>query len=90
MEILAWLVPSAVVTVVAMLWAAWAGRPQREPTERSSEAAYERFARAITKEHPGARRPRPAGPGVRDRSTGIAVRPSRRPPARPPQTRRSA
>jgi len=77
-EILAWLVPSAVVTVVAMLWAAWAGRPQREPTERSSEAAYERFARAITKEHPGAVRSRPVEPRVRDRSTGIAVRPSRR------------
>jgi hypothetical protein len=89
-EILAWLVPSAVVTVVAMLWAAWAGRPEREPTERSSEAAHERFARAITKEPPGAHRPRPAGPRVRDRSTGIAVRPSRRPAAQPPQTRRSA
>jgi hypothetical protein len=89
-EILAWLVPSAVVTLVAMLWAAWAGRPQREPTERSSEAAYERFARAITKEHPGASRPRPVDPRVRDRSTGIAVRPSRRPASQPPQTRRSA
>jgi hypothetical protein len=41
-----------------------------------SDAAYERFAKAITKEHPTAGRPRPAV--VRDRSTGIAVRPSRR------------
>lgn len=73
-EILAWLVPSGVVLVIAMVWAAWAGRPQREETDRS-EAAYEKFAQAITREHPGAGRARP--PVVRDRSTGIAVRPSR-------------
>jgi cytochrome c-type biogenesis protein CcmH/NrfF len=42
-EILLWLVPSGVVLVIAMVWAAWAGRPRRED----------------------------------DRSTGIAVRPSR-------------
>lgn len=90
MEILAWLVPSAVVAVLAMLWAAWAGRPRREQVERS-EAVTERFAQAILKEHPAAGRPRPMVP--RDRSTGIAVRPSRN-PARPGepsrQTRRSA
>ena len=80
MEILLWLVPAAVVTSVAMLWATWAGRPQ--PDERAArssarDADQERFARAITREHPGARVPRPQP--VRDRSTGIAVRPSRRP-----------
>jgi hypothetical protein len=79
-EILAWLLPSAVVLVVMMAWASWAGRPPREETDRS-EAAYERFAKAIAKEHPGATRPRP--PVVRDRSTGIAVRPSRRASAGP-------
>jgi hypothetical protein len=73
-EILAWLVPSGVVLVIAMVWAAWAGRPQREETDRS-DAAYEKFARAIAREHPGAGRAGPAP--VRDRSTGIAVRPSR-------------
>ena len=77
MQILLWLVPSAVVLVVTMAWAAWAGRPQREATDRS-EAAYERFAAAIAREHPAAGLPRPAV--VRDRSTGIAVRPSRRVP----------
>ena len=75
MDILAWLLPSGVVLVVMMAWAAWAGRPRREGTDRS-EAAYERFAEAIKRDHPGAGRPRP--PAVRDRSTGIAVRPSRR------------
>jgi len=74
-HILIWLVPSGVVLVVMMVWAAWAGRPQREGNDRS-DAAYERFARAIAREHPGAKRPRPAAP--RDRSTGVAVRPSRR------------
>jgi hypothetical protein len=74
-QILIWLAPAVLVTVVAMAWAAWAGRPQREHADRS-EAAYERFAAAMQKEHPGVSRPRPAV--VRDRSTGIAVRPSRR------------
>ena len=84
MEILIWLVPSGVVLVIMMGWAAWAGRPQREETDRS-DAAYERFARAIAKEHPGAGRTRP--PVVRDRSTGIAVRPSRRATTENPPTR---
>ena len=89
MEILAWLVPSGVVLVVMMVWATWAGRPRREATDRS-EAAYDRFARAIAKEHPGAARPPPVV--ARDRSTGIAVRPSRgtSPAGQQERTRRSA
>jgi hypothetical protein len=75
MDILLWLAPSGVVLVIAMAWAAWAGRPQREENDRS-EAAYEKFSRAISKPHPAAGSPRPAT-GSRDRSTGIAVRPSR-------------
>lgn len=74
-EILWWLAPAGVATVLAMIWSAWAGRPGREDPDRS-EAAYERFAAAMAKEHPAAHRPRP--PAQRDRSTGIAVRPSRR------------
>jgi hypothetical protein len=88
-EILLWLVPAAVVTTVAMAWAAWAGRPRREQTTRS-DAAHERFARALAKPHPGTARPAALPHRVRDRSTGIAVRPSRRPPADPSATRRSA
>lgn len=75
MEILWWLAPAGGATVLAMLWAAWAGRTRLEERDRS-EAAYERFAAAMTREHPGAGKPRPVA--VRDRSTGIAVRPSRR------------
>lgn len=89
MEILLWLAPAAVVTTVAMAWAAWAGRPRREQTTRS-DAAHERFARALAKPQPGATRPGALPPRVRDRSTGIAVRPSRRPPADHPEPRRSA
>ena len=74
MEILLWLAPTAVVAVVMMGWATWAGRPRAGQPDRS-EAAYERFAAAITREHPGATRPRVMA--VRDRSTGIAIRPSR-------------
>jgi hypothetical protein len=76
-EILAWLVPPAVVTVLAMIWAAWAGRPQRVEADRS-DASAQRFAQAIAKPHPAAGKARPAV--SRDRSTGIAVRPSRRSP----------
>jgi uncharacterized membrane protein YccC len=93
-EILLWLAPTAVVAVVMMAWASWAGRPRREQADRS-EAAYERFARAIAREHPGASRPRPMV--ARDRSTGIAIRRTRStgdagtpPGPTSPQTRRSA
>ena len=75
MEILWWLAPAGVVTVVAMGWATWAGRPRREERDRS-EAAYERFVAAMEREHPAAGLPKPVA--ARDRSTGIAVRPSRR------------
>ena len=73
MEILLWLAPAVVVTAVAMAVAGWAGR-ERHQSDRRSEAAKERFAAAIRRDHPASTlaRPRP----VRDRSTGIAVRPS--------------
>ena len=72
MEILYWLVPPAVVTVVAMLWVSWLGREGRGEVDR--DVAVRRLAAAMQKDpHPHAsRRPQP----VRDRSTGIAVRPS--------------
>ena len=63
MEILWWLAPAAGATALAMLWAAWAGRPRREDHDRSEEA-YARFAAAMAKEHPAAGTP-PADPGPR-------------------------
>ena len=92
MEILYWLVPPVVVTIVAMLWVSWLGREGRGEVDR--DVAVRRLARALQKDplpHT-TRRPTP----TRDRSTGIAVRPSRAPQTRktqadqPQQPRRSA
>ena len=86
MEILLWLAPAAVVTLAAMAWVAWLGREGRGEVDR--DVAVSRLAAAMQREHAAAVRQRPVTP--RDRSTGIAVRPSRAP--RPPSgsTRRSA
>lgn len=89
MEILLWLVPPAAVTVVAMLWVSWLGREGRG--EVDPEVAVRRLAQALQKEPPAHTSNRPTP--VRDRSTGIAVRPSRSPGAGHPTTgrpRRSA
>ena len=78
MEILLWLVPSVVVTVVAMLWVGWLGREGRGEVDR--EVAVRRIATALERE-PRRRRPAPGYAAERpepDRSTGVAVRPSRR------------
>lgn len=72
MEILLWLVPPAVVTVLAMLWVGWLGREGRGEVDR--ETAVRRMGEALGK---------PARPGVvvrhqpRERSTGVAVRATR-------------
>jgi hypothetical protein len=92
-EILLWLVPPAIVTLLAMIWVAWLGREGRGEIDRDVAAA--RLAKAMRRDHPGRSRHAPAP--ARDRSTGIAVRPSRarsvggtsRTP-RPPRTRRPA
>jgi hypothetical protein len=73
-EILLWLVPPAVATLLAMAWVSWLGRTGRGEVDR--EEAVRRLGTALAKEHPGRRYARPAP--VRDRSTGIAVRPSSR------------
>lgn len=86
MEILLWLVPTAVVTVLAMLWVSWLGREGRGEVDR--EVAVRRLAAAMQRPHPGTGRARPAA--VRDRSTGIAVRPSRAGGRAASEPRRSA
>lgn len=74
MEILLWLVPPAVVTVVAMAWVAWLGRGRREIDR---DEALRRLGDALSEER---RTRRPIGYSARvpqwDRSTGVAVRPS--------------
>jgi hypothetical protein len=74
-EILLWLVPPAIVTLLAMAWVSWLGREGRGEVDR--EEAVRRMSKALGKDHPAMRRLRPVP--VRDRSTGIAVRPSARP-----------
>ena len=79
MEILLWLVPSVVVAVLAMLWVAWLGREGRGEVDR--DVAVRRLADALEGDQRRRRRPAPgyAAPQPEvDRSTGIAVRPSRR------------
>jgi len=73
-EILLWLVPPAVVAVLAMLWASWAGRDRR-PDADDSEEAYERFAAALRRPHPA--QGKGVGPPPRDVVSGVAVRRSR-------------
>lgn len=83
MEILWWLVPSLVVTGLAMLWVGWLGREGRGEVDR--EVALQRLSRALSRE-----RPTPATPVARerDRSTGIAVRQVRKAQPPPQSTRR--
>lgn len=74
-EILLWLVPSIVVTGVAMLVAGWVGRER--PERELSQAEQDRFADAILRPLPTAARPRPGADArsrPRERSTGVAVR----------------
>ena len=84
MEILLWLVPAAVVTLATMLWVAWWGRDGRGVVDR--ETAARRLGEALSREprrKPGYAVPRRAP----DRSTGVALRPSRvRPVVLPPVT----
>ncbi|MBS2938933.1 hypothetical protein KDN32_14430 [Nocardioides sp. J2M5] len=72
MEILLWLVPAAVATVLAMLWVSWVGRDGHGEVDR--EVAVERLGKALAKELPAGSRRTPAS--SRERNTGIAVRPS--------------
>ncbi|GAB2884448.1 hypothetical protein [Nocardioides pacificus] len=73
MEILFWLLPPVLVTVLAMVWVSWFGREGRGEVDR--DVAVARLETALRKPLPGrvSTGPLPA----RDRSTGIAVRPSR-------------
>ena len=73
MAILWWLLPPVMATGLAAAWAVWAGRnrpPLHERSEAAQERVQQRFAEAITREHPQAVRRRAAA----EHSTGVAVR----------------
>lgn len=72
-EILLWLVPPAAVTAVAMAWVGWWGREGRGEVDR--DVAVRRLADALQEQDRPQRYAAPTP--VRDRSTGVAVRPSR-------------
>lgn len=77
MEILLWLVPPVVVTLVAMAVVGWIGREGRGAVDR--DEAVRRLGEVLDREQP----PRPARlPSRRQRSTGVAVRRTPRAPAR--------
>ena len=75
MDILLWLVPPAAITVAAMVWVSWLGRSRREIDR---EEAVRRLGEALSEER---RTRRPGGYAARvpqrDRSSGVALRPSR-------------
>jgi hypothetical protein len=68
-EILLWLVPPVVVTVLAMVWAGWVGRERREVDR---DEAVRRMGVALDKDALTVR----GTPAPRERSTGVAVRKS--------------
>ena len=67
---------AAVVTLLAMVWVAWLGREGRG--EIDPDVAVRRMAAALSKPTP---QQYAVGRQPRERSTGVAVRPSRRPAA---------
>jgi hypothetical protein len=73
-EVLFWLLPAGIATAVAMLWVGWWGREGRGQVDR--ETAARRLGEALSREQ----RTRPGyavPPREQDRSTGIALRPSK-------------
>ncbi|GAB3868152.1 hypothetical protein GCM10028801_43620 [Nocardioides maradonensis] len=77
MEILLWLVPAAVVTGVAMLVVGWVGRDERGQVDR--ETAARLLGEALSQE-PGRTPGYALERRTPDRSTGVALRPSRQRP----------
>lgn len=84
MEVLWWLAPPLVATVLAMVWAGWLGRERDDEQRDDSDAALARMADALARPAPS-RRPRssrPAASAATDELThGVAVRRTPRRPA---------
>jgi hypothetical protein len=78
-EILLWLVPPVVVTVLAMAWVGWVGREGRGEVDR--EEAVRRLGAALERWSDERQQGPTRLPRLRQRSTGVALR--RTPPERP-------
>jgi hypothetical protein len=75
-QILWWLAPPVVATVLAMLWVSWLGRAGRGHVDR--EVAVRRLGDAIAKPTRAPRKTPPRRVTTPERGTGVAVRPSTR------------
>lgn len=80
MKILLWLAAPLAVTLLAMIWATWAGR-DRTP-QRDVEQDAQRLGSALNRPLP--RRARARAGQTPERPSGIAVRRSQRPLSRRP------
>jgi hypothetical protein len=79
MQVLWWLVPPLVATMLAMIWAAWGGRHRDEVRRDDSDAALAQMRSALARPVPQSRH-RPAAHVV-EPSHGVAVRRSASPSA---------
>lgn len=86
MEVLFWLAPAAVATLLAMGWATWTGRQarldadkSRRSSARDDEAVRAKIGAALAKPIPP--RARHVAAQSEDRGTGVAVRRSQSRPA---------
>ncbi len=72
MQVLWWLVPPLGATLVAMLWAGWAGR-QRAPVRRDdSDEALDKMAAALA--HPAPTSNKKVASAVIEPTHGVALR----------------
>jgi hypothetical protein len=79
MQVLWWLVPPLLATLLAMIWAAWTGRERDEVKRDDSEVGLARMRDALARPGPQPRRqPTPRGA---EQTHGVAVRRSARPSA---------
>jgi len=79
MQVLWWLAPPLVATVLAMLWAAWFGRTRDEATRDNSDEALERMRAALARTLPSTARSTP--PAKVEVTHGVAIRRTRPPSA---------
>jgi len=77
-EILWWLVPPVVTTALAMAWVSWLGRAGRGQVD--PDLAVRRLGDAMARPTRVPRAAASQAAVVDERGTGIAVRPSSRPP----------
>jgi hypothetical protein len=84
-QVLWWLVPPLVATVVAMLWAGWAGRIRDDVRRDDSDEALERMREALTRSRPA--KIAHVSPAPTEPSHGVALRSARTVKAATPRSR---